>query len=279
MQKWKKILLGDYPLRRITAVILLLSVVIMCLVIRSDVPEPRKTDVVTDSSETVESVNESESEVVGNELTDVEETEPSSMEGEMEESLTVEETIWKESEEVPASQEQIPESFSVQEETAENSEPPKEESLEHLQKPTAPDRTPEPESVETPEPVPILEVTPAPEPTPVPEETPIPESTPEPDQTPIVHEHSWIFQDWYQEPTCSNGGLVMEICVHCGETQITEGIPTGEHSYEAETSGDCLSEEVVVCTLCNYREVRAKNLSNHIDVEDGFCYGCGKKTE
>ena len=277
MQKWKKILLGDYPHRRITAVLLLLSVVMMCLVIRNDVPEPKETDVVTDNTETVDSVNESESESVGDEFTDTEETEPSLMEGEIEESLTSEETIAKEAEEVHGSEEQMTESISVQEVIAESSVAPEEESLELPQKPTVPDRTPELESMETSELIP--EVTPAPEPIPVPEETPMPESTPEPDKTPVPHEHSWSFQDWYQEPTCSNGGLVMEICVHCGETQITGGIPTGEHSYEVETSGDCLSEEVVVCTVCNYREVREKNLSNHIDVEDGFCYGCGKKTE
>ena len=277
MQKWKKILLGDYPHRRITAVLLLLSVVMMCLVIRNDVPEPKETDVVTDNTETVDSVNESESESVGDEFTDTEETEPSLMEGEIEESLTSEETIAKEAEEVHGSEEQMTESISVQEVIAESSVAPEEESLELPQKPTVPDRTPELESMETSELIP--EVTPAPEPIPVPEETPMPESTPEPDKTPVPHEHSWSFQDWYQEPTCSNGGLVMEICVHCGETQITGGIPTGEHSYEVETSGDCLSEEVVVCTVCNYREVREKNLSNHIDVEDGFCYGCGQKTE
>ena len=279
MQKWKKILLGNYPHRRITAVLLLLSVVMMCLVIRNDVPDPKETDVVTDNSETVESVNESESETVGDELTNMEETEPSSIEGEMEESITAEENISKESEEVHASEEQMPESISVQEviTKTDSSVAPQEESSEPPQENTKTDRTPEPESMEATELIP--EVTPAPEPIPVPEETPMPESTPEPDKTPVPHEHSWSFQDWYQEPTCSNGGLVMEICVHCGETQITGGIPTGEHSYEVETSGDCLSEEVVVCTVCNYREVREKNLSNHIDVEDGFCYGCGKKTE
>ena len=277
MQKWKKILLGDYPHRRITAVLLLLSVVMMCLVIRNDGPDPKETDVVTDNTETVDSVNESESESVGDEFTDMEETEPSLMEGEIEESLTSEETIAKEAEEVHGSEEQIPESISVQEVIAESSVAPEEESLELPQKPIASERTLEPENVETPEVVP--EVTPAPEPTPVPEEPPSQESTPEPDKTPVSHEHSWSFQDWYQEPTCSNGGLVMEICAHCGETQITGGTPTGEHSFIVETPGDCVSEEVVVCTLCNYREVRAKNLSNHIDVEDGFCYGCGKKTE
>ena len=71
----------------------------------------------------------------------------------------------------------------------------------------------------------------------------------------------------------------MEVCTHCGETQITGGTPTGEHSYQVETPGDCLSEEVVVCSVCNYREVREKNPGNHIDVEDGFCYGCGKNAD
>lgn len=110
---------------------------------------------------------------------------------------------------------------------------------------------------------------------PEPEETPKPSEVPEPE----VHEHSWVFESYYQEPTCSNGGLVTQICAKCGETQITGGIPTGEHSYEVETEGDCCSETVVVCTECNFREVREKDTNNHIDEEDGFCYGCGQKTE
>jgi hypothetical protein len=93
------------------------------------------------------------------------------------------------------------------------------------------------------------------------------------------HEHSWMFESYYQEPTCSNGGLVNEICAQCGETQITGGTPTGEHSYVTETIGDCCSSEVIVCTECNNREVKEKDPTNHIDVEDGFCYGCGHSTE
>jgi len=110
---------------------------------------------------------------------------------------------------------------------------------------------------------------------------PEPEENPESSEVPEteVHEHSWIFESYYQEPTCSNGGLVTQICAKCGETQITGGIPTGEHSYEVETEGDCCSETVVVCTECNFREVREKDPNNHIDEEDGFCYGCGQKTE
>lgn len=93
------------------------------------------------------------------------------------------------------------------------------------------------------------------------------------------HEHSWVFEAYYQKPTCSNGGLVTEICAQCGETQITGGTPTGKHTYEVEIPGDCCSEQGVVCTECNYREMREKDSGNHIDVEDGFCYGCGQKVE
>jgi len=107
----------------------------------------------------------------------------------------------------------------------------------------------------------------------------VPEESPEPSKEPEVHVHSWIFESYYQKPTCSNGGLVTQICAHCGETQITGGTPTGEHFYEVETKGDCCSAEVVVCTECNYREVRETDPTNHIDVEDGLCYGCGRKTE
>lgn len=93
------------------------------------------------------------------------------------------------------------------------------------------------------------------------------------------HEHNWMFESYYQNPTCSNGGLVTEICVQCGETQITGGVPTGKHSFKVETRGDCCSEEVVACIECNFREVRDKDPKNHIDIEDGFCYGCGQKVE
>lgn len=134
-------------------------------------------------------------------------------------------------------------------------EEPQEEMPEENQKPTATD----PEDLVNPEP----------------EENPKSSEVPETE----VHEHSWIFESYYQEPTCSNGGLVTQICAKCGETQITGGIPTGEHSYEVETEGDCCSEIVVVCTECNFREVREKDPDNHIDEEDGFCYGCGQKTE
>lgn len=103
----------------------------------------------------------------------------------------------------------------------------------------------------------------------------------EPEVSPKVekHEHNWMFESYYQNPTCSNGGLVIEICAGCGETQITGGTPTGKHIFTVETQGDCCSEEVVACSECNFREVRDKDPKNHIDIEDGFCYGCGKKAE
>lgn len=104
------------------------------------------------------------------------------------------------------------------------------------------------------------------------EETPEMPSSKEPE---VSCHHSWVFESFYQEPTCSNGGLENQVCAHCGETQVTGGTPTGEHLYLVETPGDCCSEEVVVCTECNHREIKEKDRGNHIDVEDGFCYGCG----
>ena len=112
-----------------------------------------------------------------------------------------------------------------------------------------------------------------------PEENHEPEPEPEKTLEPEKHVHSWISESYYQEPTCSNGGLVNQICVHCGETQITGGVPTGNHEYKVEKAGDCCSAEIVVCVECNYRDVREKDVQNHIDVEDGFCYGCGHNAD
>ena len=169
--------------------------------------------------------------------------------------------------------EEICGSVSVTEETQEETEsmetfiePATEEIPEEV-----PDLTPKKERDEDQETVPVEETEELPEAEVIPELEEIPE--------PEVHEHSWIFESFYQEPTCSNGGLVTQICSKCGETQITGGTPTGEHSYEVESEGDCCSAEVMVCTECNFREVREMDPDNHIDVEDGFCYGCGKKTE
>ena len=121
-----------------------------------------------------------------------------------------------------------------------------------------------------------------PEPVPMPEETTtelvVPEPT-VPEPTPAVCTHSWIFDSYFQEPTCSNGGLENQICIHCGETRTVGGTPTGKHEYIVETEGDCCSEEIIRCTVCNNREVREKNPDNHIDLEDGICYGCGAKVD
>ena len=141
-----------------------------------------------------------------------------------------------------------------------------------------PESTPLPE--ESKEPEQVLETVPEPEHIPQEEQEPevSPDEEPEnpPSKEPEVScHHSWVFESFYQEPTCGNGGLENQVCAHCGETQVTGGTPTGEHSYCVETPGDCCSEEVVVCTECNHREIKEKDMGNHIDVEDGFCYGCG----
>ena len=158
------------------------------------------------------------------------------------------------------------ESFETVEETV--VEEPKEPE-ENLEKPAEPD---EPGQMET---------QPSKEPEVIPEEKtePVPEDTTKEPEATEEHEHSWSFESYYQKPTCSNGGLVNQICAHCGETQTTVGTPTGEHLYKVETPGDCCSAEVVICCECNHREVREKDPDNHIDEEDGFCYGCGCKTE
>ena len=148
---------------------------------------------------------------------------------------------------------------------------------EETQVPTVPEpeeeEDPEPDEGKQPESEENVEEPPIAEPEVKTEETPQ-----TPPQEP-AHEHSWTFDSYYQKPTCSNGGLVNQICVHCGETQTTVGTPTGEHLYQVETPGDCCSAEVVICSECNHREVREKDPDNHIDEEDGFCYGCGQKTE
>jgi len=274
MQKMIKKLLGNYPYRRITAVLLLLCVIILCFAFKNKETESEGTDVVVGSTEQSRSESVTESE---EDLTETEGSESFSVDKEEDEALTAEKPVMEETESGKG-----PESSTIQEDD------PNRES----QGSVTPDEMSESEILTTPEVIPtskptsIPKVTSSPEPTPIPEvtqtpapeEIPTPESTPESEVTYSPHEHSWIFESWYQEPTCSNGGLVTEICAHCGETQITGGIPSGEHSYEVETPGDCCSEEVVVCMDCNHREVGDKNPDNHMDVEDGFCYGCGKKT-
>ena len=152
---------------------------------------------------------------------------------------------------------------------------------------TIPESTVMPENTEVPRDTEVLE-NPAAQAT-VPEQESIPQEeqevkppAEEEQEIPSLQEqekvcaHSWVFESFYQEPTCSNGGLENQVCAHCGETQITGGTPTGKHEFKVETPGDCCSEEVVVCTVCNHREIKEKDQGNHIDVEDGFCYGCGE---
>ena len=222
-----------------------------------------------------------ESEVEEKAMTDSEqESEPEVLEestetkGEPETNIVDDATV---EQEVTAEQKPSTDNKVEQESTSpvvEPTESQKEESEEEKQaeeEPVAkPDQTEEVEETEVQPGEPVIVPS---EPDIIPDE---PESVPE---EPKVHEHSWIFESYYQNPTCSNSGLVNEICAHCGETQITGGEPTGDHFFEVETVGDCCSAEVVVCTECNFREVREKDPANHIDVEDGFCYGCGHNAE
>lgn len=170
-----------------------------------------------------------------------------------------EQVVSKESSEEISEQEEkkesIPESVVKPEATPESEEPKEQEQV--------PEIVPEPERIPQEEPEPESSV----------DEDPEIPSSKEPEMS--CH-HSWVFESFYQEPTCSNGGLENQVCAHCGETQVTGGAPTGEHLYLVETPGDCCSEEVVVCSECNYREIKEKDKGNHMDVEDGFCYGCGE---
>ena len=254
---------GKNPYLMASAAIVIVSVVIISLLLKAEMTKRQEAD--TTSVSTQQSQTESVVEVVNH--------------GESGEQ-SVSEAFKEEVTEIASKEESesvIPEVPSVPAETPEVIPIPEPETTPEVT-PT-PELTPSPEITPMPEPTPSPEITPTPEPTLSPEITPAPEPEPTPEVTPTPHEHSWIFQSWYQEPTCSNGGLVIEICGNCGETQVTGGTPTGKHSYTVESPGDCCSQEVVVCTECNYREIREKDPGNHIDVEDGFCYGCGKKTD
>ena len=259
--KIKEYLRSKNPYLLASAAIVIVSVGIIIALLQESPAEGCDQDVI--------------SVVVESEGTDDVETEKEEKEESANEAL---ETAGEEAEtESDSESSSEPEQYS---ETEESCEPVKEpdgevepketsESTEEMTPEESPEKVPAGESQEPPE-TDSEEVV-----VPEPEETPEPSEVPEPE----VHEHSWIFESYYQNPTCSNGGLVTQICAHCGETQITGGIPTGEHTYEVETVGDCCSAEVMVCTECNFREVREKDPTNHIDVEDGFCYGCGHKAE
>ena len=292
LKKIKEYFKGKNPYLMSSAAIVILSVVIISILLKDEMSAGKDADtatqqsweesvegieqeqefVETESSENLEVLtdiaNSETAEIPEQEKTEVSKVEETEVSGEEETQKVQEEPVTK----VPATPEPEPTSTPTPQIEVEESAVP-EEVPEVQPEPSAP------QEPEVPEETPIVEETPSPEPIPSPEVTPEPEPEPTPEVTPTPHEHSWIFESWYQEPTCSNGGLVNEICAHCGETQVTGGTPTGNHDLQVETPGDCCSQEVVVCTHCNYREVRETDPSNHIDVEDGFCYGCGKKTD
>ena len=250
-----KFLKNKNPYLIASAAIVVVSFLIIFFLLRGEDPEEVKDVIVIE--ETV--VSEEVEEVVTNsvEVSETEETpsiEADSREA-AEESVSVESTIAEVTKE------------EIQELEEEKGSIEKQKTPESTIEETDHDEKKEEEPEEVPEIQPEV----------IPEKAPELEEVPADPIQPEIHVHSWAFESYYQEPTCSNGGLVNQICVHCGETQISAGTPTGEHLYEVETPGDCCSAEVVVCMECNFREVREKDMKNHIDVEDGFCYGCGQK--
>ena len=291
-KKIKEYFQGKNPYLLASAAIVIVSIFIISMILKDEVSTEKENDVASRTQQSTEesiadteSVQESfeaESSEVAEEIQESVTIEPSVQEDEevtnilKSEPVNIAETQSKPVESVQSTT--VPEKKPVQEitSTQENTTVPEVTVTPDPQ--PEPPVTPKPEVIPTEEPS-VPEEIPVPQPSPAPEVPPIPEITPSPEETPVIHEHSWIFDSWYQEPTCSNGGLVNEICAHCGETQVTGGTPTGKHSYTVESTGDCCSEEVVVCTECNHRQVGEKNPDNHIDVEDGFCYGCGKKTD
>ena len=254
------------PYLMASAAIVIVSMAVICMLLKDEVSAVQETDTVDVVSEVVMEMQESE---ILEES--VQESEASSQEPDSKPECVMETQIVP-TEPVQSTPE--PQSTPVTETT------PTPEAV----------ITPEPKKVTEPEEIVSTEVVPdtqpeecvqqepekRPEPEVIPEleETPAPEEIPEPE---APHEHSWIFESYFQTPDCSNGGLENQICVHCGETRTVGGTPTGEHNYVVENTGDCCSEEIVRCSECNTRDVREKDMRNHIDVEDGICYGCGQK--
>lgn len=295
-KKIKEYFKGKNPYLLASAAIVIVSVCIISMILKDEVSTTKENDMVSSTQQsTEESIADTES------VKESFEAESSEATGEVQESETIETSVEEDEEPTKVVESEpvnIAETQSKPDESVQSTPVPEKKPVQEIEStqenrtepevtvtPEAdPDPKPEPPATPEPEVVPseepsVPEEIPVPQPTPAPEVTPAPEITPSPEETPVIHEHSWIFDSWYQEPTCSNGGLVNEICAHCGETQVTGGTPTGKHSYTVESTGDCCSEEVVVCTECNHRQVGEKNPNNHIDVEDGFCYGCGKKTD
>ena len=295
-KKIKEYFKGKNPYLLASAAIVIVSIFIISMILKDEVSTEKENDMASSTQQsTEESIADTES------VKESLEAESSEATGELQESETIETSVEEDEEATKVVEPEpvnIAETQSKPDESVQSTPVPEKKPVQEIEStqenrtepevtvtPEAdPDPKPEPPATPEPEVVPseepsVPEEIPVPQPTPDPEVTPAPEITPSPEETPVIHEHSWIFDSWYQEPTCSNGGLVNEICAHCGETQVTGGTPTGKHSYTVESTGDCCSEEVVVCTECNHRQVGEKNPNNHIDVEDGFCYGCGKKTD
>lgn len=277
--KIKEYLKSKNPYLLASAAIVIVSVGIIIALLQEKPAEESDSDVTSVAQENVSESQESgqQDTEASEESWGIDDVETESKEKEETENVTVE-TAERGAETASESSRELQQAPAAEESCEPVKEPDGEaktgEELETTPEIT-PEKRPEEESQEIPETDTGEVVVPEPEETPKPSEVPGPLEIPEPEE----HQHSWIFESYYQEPTCSNGGLVTQICAHCGETQITGGIPTGEHAYEVETKGDCCSAEVVVCTECNYREVREKDPAKHIDVEAGFCYGCGHKTE
>ena len=291
-KKIKEYFQGKNPYLLASAAIVIVSVCIISMILKDEVSTTKENDMVSSTKQsTEESIADTES------VKESLEAESSEATGELQESETIETSVEEDEEPTKVAESEpanIAETQSKPDESVQSTPVPEKKPVQEItstqenttvpEVTVTPDPQPEPPVTPKPEVIPteepsVPEEIPVPQPTPAPEVTPAPEITPSPEETPVIHEHSWIFDSWYQEPTCSNGGLVNEICAHCGETQVTGGTPTGKHSYTVESTGDCCSEEVVVCTECNHRQVGEKNPNNHIDVEDGFCYGCGKKTD
>jgi len=237
-KKVKEYFKGKNPYSMASAAIVIVSMAVICLILKEEMSEVQETA----ASDVVIEVQESET------LEEVEKESETLFQAPDSEAESVMETQAEPTESVQS----MPEPLAEQEEMISTEVIPDTQPEEEI--PKEPEKTPEPEVI------------------PEPEETPVPEEIPEPE---APHEHSWMFESVFQEPTCSNGGLENQICAHCGETRTVGGTPTGEHNYVVENEGDCCSEEIVRCSECNAREVREKDMSNHIDMEDGICYGCG----
>ena len=265
-KKVKEYFKGKNPYLMASAAIVIVSMAVICLLLKDEMSAVQETDTVDVVSEVVIEVQESET------LEEVEQESEILFQAPDSETESVMETQAEPIESVQSTPEpQItsePEKTTLPEITPAPESEPLAEQEEMISSEVIPDTQPEEEVPKEPE------KTPEPEVIPESEETPVPEVLPESE---APHEHSWMFESVFQEPTCSNGGLENQVCAHCGETRTVGGTPTGEHDYVVENVGDCCSEEIVRCSECNTRDVREKDMRNHIDVEDGICYGCGQK--